>query len=859
MALIEIRNLSFTYPDCAEPALQEINLTVPSGSFTVLCGASGSGKTTLLRLCKPPVAPHGSCTGEILLDGQNVLSLDAKAQASRIGFVSQSPEEQIVTDKVWHELAFGMESLGYDTMTIRRRTAEMASFFGIEDWFDSDTDALSGGQKQILNLASVMALQPEVLILDEPTAQLDPIAATEFLSMLSRLNRELGTTVLLSEHRLEDALPLADQAAVLDCGRLLCRGTPASIGLTMRDHGMFAAMPAAMRVWSAVAAEPPCPVTVREGRRWLADFAAHKPLKELPRMAEKAYTGEPRVLVREAWFRYEKDTPDVLRGVSLAAYPGEVLAIVGGNGAGKSTLLKLLDGERKPYRGAVETEGKTVLMPQQPRTLFAHKTLRESLMETAQDIDDAVHLCRLERLLERHPYDLSGGEMQRAALAKVLLMQPDTLLLDEPTKGVDAAFKPVLAEILRSLAAQGKTVILVSHDVEFCALCADRCALLFDGSIASEGTPRAFFAGNGFYTTAASRMARELLPDAVTAEDLIYACGGELPQAQAYAPEEIPPAPVKETAKLPLWRKLLAAIFGASAIGILIWFLRTSSLNELLSGDLSRTLTSAELLRYGAFFASVLLCAVMLRQKRSGSIRITRRKTPLRTVLACVSVLVLVPLTIWLGEAVLGGRKYYFISLLVLLEILLPFFISFEGRKPKARELVLIASLCALGVASRAAFFMLPQFKPVLALTILAGVALGAETGFLVGSVTMLTSNLLFSQGPWTPWQMAAMGIVGFLAGLIFRRGASRLLLAVFGAIAAIAVYGLIMNTASAVIWAHTVTPEILLTYYVTGFPVDCVHAAATALFLWLLADPMLEKLERIKKKYGLQTGGFSE
>ena len=216
--------------------------------------------------------------------------------------------------------------------------------------------------------------------------------------------------------------------------------------------------------------------------------------------------------------------------------------------------------------------------------------------------------------------------------------------------------------------------------------------------------------------------------------------------------------------------------------------------------------------------------------------------------------LVLIPLTLILGSR-LSGRAFYITSTLVIVELLIPFFLAFEGRRPQARELVLVATLCALGVAGRAAFFMLPQFKPVLALTIISGVALGGETGFLVGAVTMLASNVLFSQGPWTPFQMFAMGIIGFLAGVLFRRGwlrRSRAALCVFGAIAAVVIYGGIMNPVSALLYARTLEWKVIAAYYVTGFPMDCVHAAATVFFLWVLAEPMLEKLDRIKVKYGL-------
>ena len=292
METFEIRTLTITYPEQARAALEEMSLTVKQGEFLVLCGPSGCGKSTLLRQLKTVLAPHGRRSGEILFEGLPLDELDQREQSQRIGFVQQSPDNQIVTDKVWHELAFGLESLGYDTPTIRRRVAEMASFFGIQTWFYKNVTELSGGQKQLLNLASVMAMQPSVLILDEPTSQLDPIAASDFLATLGKINRELGTTILLTEHRLEEAFPLATRVAVMDGGKLLCTGTPNEVGAILKDagHAMFLAMPTSMRVWAAVENGAPCPITVREGRDWLAAFAAEHPVKELPGEPAVSYT-----------------------------------------------------------------------------------------------------------------------------------------------------------------------------------------------------------------------------------------------------------------------------------------------------------------------------------------------------------------------------------------------------------------------------------------------------------------------------------------------------------------------------------------------------------------------------------------
>ena len=876
---LKIEHLTFSYPEQPTRALEDISLTVRPGEFLVLCGPSGCGKSTLLRQLKTVLAPHGRRTGEILFEGTPLDELDQRTQSQRIGFVQQSPENQIVTDKVWHELAFGLESLGYDTPTIRRRVAEMASFFGIQTWFYKNVTELSGGQKQLLNLASVMAMQPSVLILDEPTSQLDPIAASDFLTALGKINRELGTTILLTEHRLEEAFPLATSVAVMDKGRLLCTGTPNEVGMALKNagHAMFLAMPTAMRVWAAVETDEACPVTVREGRDWLTGYAASHALKALPAEPQYTYPAEVAIQAEGLWFKYEKDLPDVVKGLSLTVKKGEFLALLGGNGTGKTTSLKLLAGLLQPYRGEVRTNGSVGVLPQNPQALFVKKTVREDLFEilkgrrldkTAQDTAVAriVRLCRLEALLDRHPYDLSGGEQQRAALAKVLLLDPDILLLDEPTKGLDAEFKQIFAEILQILLRRGVTILMVSHDIEFCARYAHRCALFFDGSIVAVGPPRAFFSGNNFYTTSANRMARNLLPEAVTAEDVISACGGMLPPAPELRSDDFTlPQPRENTADwkpkpLPWWRKLIAAVSGLATLVLFLQTLGVADLTALIGQGGATALAGGQLWLYGVMLLCMFTFAFSIsrRSRRPDDLVQTpkeKRKLTKRTLAAAVLILLLIPLTLFIGETYLAGKKYYFISLLILLECMFPFFLIFESRKPQARELVLIAVLCAIGVAGRATFFMLPQFKPVMALTIIAGVAFGGETGFLVGAMTMLASNVLFSQGPWTPWQMFCMGIIGFLAGVLFRKGwlrRSRLSLCIFGALSAILIYGGIMNPASALMWAGELNWKILLTYYISGFPMDCIQAAATWLFLWFAAEPMLEKLDRIKVKYGL-------
>ena len=539
MVHFQIENLNFSYPTAKDrESLENVNLTIEKGEYIVLCGKSGSGKTTLLRQLKSVLAPHGRKEGQILFNGIPLEQVSQREQAAKIGYVMQNPEEQIVTDKVWHELAFGLESLGCDQKTMRARVAEMACYFGIQDWFHKDVETLSGGQKQLLNLASIMAMQPEVLILDEPTSQLDPLAASDFLNTVRKINTELGTTVIITEHRLEDIFPYADRAIVMDAGRVIADDTPRNIGklLYEQKNDMFAAMPTPVRVFYSGEGEGNCPLTVREGRTWLsktcpASKSNTLPIEELPLSKDIALS------LDDLWFRYEKDSPDVLRGVAAEVPAGSLYAVVGGNGAGKSTMLKAICGICKPYRGSVKVFGKPVakykvaelfggclaMLPQDPKSLFVKKTVREELEEmTAEQakIAEISGICQIDGLLDSHPYDLSGGEQQRAALAKVLLTSPRLLLLDEPTKGIDSFFKEKLAQVLCKLKEQGMTIVMVSHDVEFCAKYADMVSMFFDGQILTTDTPRRFFGNNSFYTTAANRMSRHIFSMAVTAEDV---------------------------------------------------------------------------------------------------------------------------------------------------------------------------------------------------------------------------------------------------------------------------------------------------------------------------------------------------
>lgn len=495
---IAVKNLSFRYPNAEGKALDNISLELPEGSFTTLCGTSGCGKSTLLRMLKPCLQPHGELSGEIL----PVLS--EQQSARDIGFVMQNPEAQICTDRVWHELAFSLESVGEQPDRMRRRIAECAEYFGLEEAFERETSSLSGGEKQLLALASAAALHPRLLLLDEPTSQLDPISARSFFDSVARLNRDFGITVLIAEHRLEELLPISDRVIVMDKGSITADCKPRELLRALpNDHPMLSAMPAAMRIFALSNADGEPPVSIREGRRCKAVTDYLRQNKPPVRETFKS-DGKPILTVKDLCVSYGKRRPDALKAASLSICRGEAYALLGGNGSGKSTLLKAVFGIVKPLGGKISRDKalKLAYLPQNPCEILGADTVRGELANAELLVEFG-----LTELSERNPLDLSGGEQQRLALAKLLSERPELLLLDEPTKGMDALAKAEFAEFLRDTAKRGTAVLLVTHDVEFAAKCADRCGMLFNGEVVSEDEPTAFFNENYFYTTPIRRLA----------------------------------------------------------------------------------------------------------------------------------------------------------------------------------------------------------------------------------------------------------------------------------------------------------------------------------------------------------------
>lgn len=542
MEILSIKDLTFSYPNKENFALQNVNLSINSGDFVVVCGQSGSGKTTLLRMLKKEIAPHGEKQGTVYYKGEDVEKLDDKISAQKIGFVFQKPDQQIVTDKVWHELAFGLESLGYDSDYIRLRVGEMANYFGITSLFRKKTTELSGGQKQLMNLASVMAMSPDVIILDEPTSQLDPITANDFITTLKKINDELGLTVIIIEHRLQEVFPIADKVAVMEDGKVICYDTPRNVCEKLSNHPMSQGFPSAVRIWQKSGSKGECPLTVKEGRNFInSNFSERKlPLRNTIPNTEDIIT------LKDVFFRYEKGGNDILSGTNLSIKKGEHFCILGGNGSGKTTTLKILAGLLKPYRGKVIIDNNKMtkkttadfnrlgvaMLPQNPESVFLKSRVIDDYTELCKikgieksayedKINSVAEKLGIKDLLENHPYDLSGGEIQKCALGKVLISEPKILLLDEPTKGVDAYSKIALSKILQEIKSDGVTIITVTHDVEFASIVADRCGLFFDGEVLSSLVPQEFFSKNNFYTTASSRISRDKFANAVTVDDVV--------------------------------------------------------------------------------------------------------------------------------------------------------------------------------------------------------------------------------------------------------------------------------------------------------------------------------------------------
>lgn len=527
MALIEIKDFSFRYKTSNQEVLHNINLTIEEGSFVVVCGLTGSGKTTLLTQLKPQIRGIGERQGDILYKGIPIEMANENDLVTDIGILCQDPDNQFVMENVLHELAFGLENLGYSSSEMQKQIGEMVSFFGFNKLLYKSAQELSGGEKQMVNLASVLVLRSKVLILDEPLSQLDPVMAENFLHMLRRINEELGITIIISEHRLELLLAMADQVVILEDGSVKMVGTGKEVckALYLQENYKYF-IPSVTRFYLDYENED-VPLTVKETKAW-----ARKQKWSYRPMIEKEESPKEILNCKEVYFAYHKHEEDVLRNINFTIRRGEYSMLVGANGCGKSTLLKLIAGIYKPQRGKVTLEGKTFkqygekawvsyigYLGQNPK-LYFNKATVEQVIEEAKGyisginetyIEELLDVFKLRNKLKQHPYDLSGGEQQKLALITVLMKQPKLLLLDEPTKGMDPYSKEEFAKHLLYLNQKGVTILMVTHDLEFAALHGKQGMMLFDGSITEHMPIRKLLGENFFYTTAIGKVMRDVI------------------------------------------------------------------------------------------------------------------------------------------------------------------------------------------------------------------------------------------------------------------------------------------------------------------------------------------------------------
>lgn len=592
--IIQIRDMTFAYAEGDEPVLSDINIDIGSGEFVIIMGSSGSGKTTLLKMLKRNMIPAGRYSGRVYIYGKEADKLTDRENAAGIGYVSQDPDNQIVTDKVWHELAFGLENLGMDNVTIRKKVAEMSEYFGITGWYDREVSKLSGGQKQILNLASVMVMQPGILLLDEPTANLDPLAAIRFLDVVKRINQELGVTVVMVEHNLEHIYADADRIIAIDKGRVAANSSPKKAAADIIAAGSFLieGLPVASRLYSGYNKKngnsvvsynnvnidsnnkdnhilsDEIPLTVKEGRRWYVNYKKvygkdiTKDKDKINNFAGKSIINDKVIKkdvleednitgnknkkrigfikknnlenkssrkntdnientvcqLKNVSYSYNKKLPYIIDGVDVSFKEGRITAILGGNGAGKSTMLKLIAGIIKPVCGKIISNKRIIMLPQDPKAVFTEVSVEEELAEVLMDkgngiynnmpmedkreiVEQIIEEFGLNDIRKNNPYDISGGQQEKLAIAKVLLLKPEVLLLDEPTNGLDPYFKKTLGKLLKKINADGVTIIIVSHDLEFVDSFCDDVIMLFDRKVAAQDSTHKFLRDNMFYTT----------------------------------------------------------------------------------------------------------------------------------------------------------------------------------------------------------------------------------------------------------------------------------------------------------------------------------------------------------------------
>ena len=844
--MLRFENFGFRYENSEKSIIENVSFEVAEGEVTLLIGKSGSGKSTLLRSIKPYMARKGIISGKIFYKGRDINTL-SDLELSRIGYVSQDIENQIVTDKVWHELAFGLENIGMPQKDMRLRCGEMAAYFGIEDWYNKDTDSLSTGQKQLLNLASVMVMKPDLLILDEPASTLDPVAESELLERVFRLNRDFGTTILIVMHELEEVYDRAQKIVFLDdsCGCKVVVSDKKNMTKYLIDtkNPQCFGLPSASRLCMELHNREninldDVPISIAEGKRFVNEN--YELINKYYRRKEDAVTLKEdstfAVEIKHAYFKYDKNEDYVLEDFNLEIRNNEIYTIMGGNGCGKSTTLSLISKLIKAQSGKVLLEGKDInklkdneiygnilgYVPQEPRNLFSkdtvleellgkqkgltysqglfenHEKLMDEIKSRNEDLYHYIVFFGIENILGVNPFDISGGEMQKVAMIKVLLLNSRILIMDEPTKGLDAYAKKKMADYLLKLKESGRTIIIVSHDIEFSASVSDRLGFLFNKRIISNANPSEFFTDNHFYTTVTRRIVRDKFEDVILISEL-FSDESDSDEGQDNKNDKVN---IKQD-----------------------WDQKSKGRDNKKE---SKEADSANILRTLKNYVLIFAFAYM----------------------------------IMLGiSKTYADQRYFLVSILILVLSMIGVAFFFERRKISQKRLVIIAVLTALGVVGRVLFYMIPAFKPVGAIAIIAGVSLDPFSGFLCGSLMAFLSNAFFGQGSWTAFQMFSFGLVGFLSGIVgsvlkkaLKQGntvSGKFIcsMALYGFLSIFLIYGFIMNFFTS-LTAGKAIKETLMINIISGIPLDIIHGVSTAIFILLLGKPLIRRIYRIKYKY---------
>lgn len=518
MEIIKAQNASYWYPDAKKPALCDIDLSINEGEFVLIVGSSGCGKSTLLRMFNRIVPDYygGKLKGSVILNNKNIREYNKKDIVRKVGMVYQHPEKQIVMQDVEREIAFGLENLNTSLEKMRRNAAEVISFLNLGSIRDKSTQEISGGEKQRIAIASVIAMDPDIMLFDEPTSQLDPIASEEVLSFIKRLNRDTGKTVILVEQRLDRCFDMADRIIFMENGKIIDQGTPDNIPESINQRYFIPSITYLFKQ----AGYKSTPVNVKQGRDLIKNMNFH---------GQKAveYKFDTDIInVRKLNFAYEKNKR-LLKNINLSIKKGEIMAVIGENGAGKSTLFKIIAGLIEGYTGKVSISGKDIAefnrverintigyLSQNPNDYLGRDTVFDEVAYTLRNIDafeggkveDMLQKFDLASLRDRNPRDLSGGEKQRLAVACTLVSDPEILILDEPTRGLDSVNKEKLGKILTDLSETGKTIVLITHDSDFAGDYAHRVTMIFNGEITATGKTDDMLYDAIYYSTQISRL-----------------------------------------------------------------------------------------------------------------------------------------------------------------------------------------------------------------------------------------------------------------------------------------------------------------------------------------------------------------